>query len=258
VSGDPVLLPRSFEPLLRAAAEATRSNPRRCVVVGGFAVAVRLAEATQRGLASYRARATTDVDVVSPAATTSGADHLVAVESGGAPEATRTVVAGVRFEAIDVEPVGEGDADDLDDKSVLFVVGHAYALDSGDAVTLESGDATADLHVAGVGALVATKLHAALDRRGERRPEKLAGDIRDVHHLIDAFDADGRVSAELALQTRLGTAVANTVESLFVFQATRSARAVQVWGDSTWDPLTPDELVTVGELFVTRLRGRLA
>ncbi|MBI2170323.1 MAG: nucleotidyl transferase AbiEii/AbiGii toxin family protein [Actinobacteria bacterium] len=256
MSGEPALeLSPGFAPLLHAARVVTQSGLADFALIGGLAVATRLTEAAQRGLAQFDARATADVDGLTQSrdGEPPGA-HLVAI--GAATEGTtplRILVDGVVVEMIEVEPVDDADLEGLEIDDVLFLGGHWHAAATASELVVIANDDPSSIRVATPAGLVPTKLHAARNRRADRE-RKVAGDIRDLYCLLAAFDQDGAVAFALRQHQRLGEAVRQAMTELFVDEADRSARRLLVWGDPTTESLTADDLVNVAERFVDRLQ----
>jgi hypothetical protein len=91
---------------------------------------------------------------------------------------------------------------DVDDpKSRLFVAAHRWALDSASVTTVACGFGVHarrfDLRLATVPALVVTKTHALVGRRAGKE-DKLGSDLLDLVLLLERFDDDATVNAELA------------------------------------------------------------
>lgn len=249
-----VHLPASFEPLIVAAAKVADAGLPRFVVIGGVAVAVRLSEAAQRGLPAFDARATLDVDAAARGpGGASPFEHLATVGLVTGPPGDHEVeVDGVTVQVIPVEPVGPADLDGLSPEQVLFLGGHWYAAETSEPMSLAAGSSAVEVPVAAPAALVATKLHAAIDRRD---PRKVGGDVLDLHHLLAAFDTQGDLAARLSERPRLAEVVTAFIERVLVADAERSIRAVRSWTDTS--SLSADDLRDVGDAFVSRLRTLL-
>lgn len=232
------------------------SGHHQFAVVGGVAVALRLAQAAQSGGAAFDVRATEDLDaVVRVVDRISPHDDLVTVNVAAALD-DDLLIDGVRVQTIPVHPVADKDLQELPPKDVLFVGGHWYAAESAGQLSANAGETTALVPVAAPSALFVTKLHAAIDRR-DVRPQKRASDFVDIHHLLVAFDHDGSVAVELGKHPLLARAVATIAEQFLVQEAARSARAVRVWGDPSIEALTPDDLRDVGHGLLARLRDQM-
>jgi hypothetical protein len=108
------------------------------------------------------------------------------------------------------------------------------------------------LPIATPAALVATKLHAFLDRRDDR---KRASDAYDIFRLLEAHDAEGAI----ADATRAGPAgLAQIIDELltekFVDDAERVVRYLRSYGEQTWTQVNAEDIRRIGDAFVCGLR----
>ena len=180
-----ILTGPAMAPLVRAAAALAAEDIPPFAVIGGVAVTVRLGRAL---------RATADLDAVTDQRYTPTALEILRGREDTAYDAAdphTITISGAEVQFQDVEPVSEADVSHLDDKDLLYVAAHAHALAAATPVRLLAADAQieATVPVATTGALLATKLHAYLDRRRVAGPDKRPGDPatrRPVEHLQPA------------------------------------------------------------------------
>ena len=170
----------------------------------------------------------------------------------------RIEIDGVKVDVMLTSPLPMA-AEELPDGELdrLFVLGHRWALESAEPVTvrvvttMESEPHT--LAVATAQALVACKLHAIADRRDARR-EKRESDALDLVRLIGALvrapagaqqfsDAPFDLAALVSLQTRRWP----------IEDATRTARLISRSAGRGDAMMNPADIRTIGELFVEML-----
>ena len=156
-------------PLIRAAARMAVADLGPFAVVGGVAVAARLGRAH---------RATVDIDTVvdddTPPSALDVLRHLDGASDDDGP-AYRVYLDGTKVEVIGTGTVTEPDLQGLDDRQILFVAGHRWALETATPVTLtDDGGIRATLPLARASALVAMKLGAIGDRRAAGGLDKRA------------------------------------------------------------------------------------
>lgn len=213
-------------PLVEAAARVQHYEPASALV-GGVAVICRLAEAH---------RATLDADTVVEAA---GREHGQVIRvlraRPGFDEPQGDAADAVRFGDVTVEvitaerPSAEEIADVDDPKSRLFVAAHRWALDSASVTTVACGlggrERRFDLRLATVPALVVTKTHALVGRRAGKE-DKLGSDLLDLVLLLERFDHDATVSAELSAAPYGLVALARQLLSAFLADEQELTRAV--------------------------------
>ncbi|HET9691863.1 MAG TPA: nucleotidyl transferase AbiEii/AbiGii toxin family protein [Acidimicrobiales bacterium] len=226
--------------LVRAADAVVTHAGVRTAVVGGLAVACRLAVAH---------RATADVDLVAdePALVAGGTAAGSLVQAGLATrvagsEVVRLDVAGTRVELIETSPVGIEELHDVEPaRARLFVLAHRWALDSATQVRVGvvGTDVEVDLPVATPLALMAMKLHAIEDRSEDR---KRASDAWDLFRLIDlsAGTPNFRRATEAAPPTLLDL-VAEVAERVLISSVTRTRRWMSVYGDPAWASVATEE-----------------
>ncbi len=214
-------------------------------LIGGLAVAVRV------GATGTMHRATTDVDFVTGEPT---ADELALVAA--VPGATPTVltVGGVSVDLIVTHAIDEDDLDGLDDDQRLFVVGHRWAYEESSRLRLATaGTAFVDVRVATPAGLVATKSHAVGFPNSRRRATKLPSDLLDLYRLVDAYDTDRELAAELrAGSGALARIIADVADRAIL---DNPARAVRQMAMTSPTPIETDRVRDVMQTFVDRLRG---
>jgi hypothetical protein len=241
-----VILPRALGHLIRALDALTVSDMPAIAVIGGMAVNIRLSTLD----AAHRA--TLDIDLVS-------GDHPTAVEvlsrSNELTRANTVVVHGLEIDIIETVDVHEDDLAGLGDDAKLFVAGHRWALDTALPVritTVGTNPLTVDVAVATPAGLVAAKSHAAGYPRAARRATKHGGDLYDIFRLVEVFDTQGGLRAQLAdAPYGLGRLVAQVAVVEFL---TSPARAMRYMTPSTTTALDADRIHDVMEPFVVALR----
>ncbi len=214
-----MLLGDAMVPLVRAAGALEADDVPPFAVIGGVVVAVRLGRVL---------RATADLDTVTDYRYAPTALEILKRRDDADydPADPHTIsLAGTQVQFQDVVAVTDADVEHLEPKDLLYVAGHAHALERATLVTISASDrdgpVAATVPVATAGALVAMKLHAYLDRRSTSGPDKRPGDLRDIYNLllfVPAEAADDLSSAGHLLQN----VVASTVERLLVADAARA------------------------------------
>jgi hypothetical protein len=210
-------------------------------VIGGIGVTIRLATA------EHGHRATVDVDVVAEDRDPP-AIQVLACEHHRLRDQT-AVVAGVEIDVIPTQPVSEEALREIEDEGArLFVAAHRWALDTATSVQLTaaaSSAAVVHLPVGSPGALVAAKAHAAGYGRAERRANKHGGDLFDIYRLLEVFDAQGALRADLrSAPADTGRLVARVIE---VEMLTNPARTLRQMLPSSAQPLDGDHITDVLE-----------
>ena len=216
-------------------------------LVGGLAVTMRLATVH---------RATNDVDTVADG---DGARRVALDYVGGrdAQGSDRVEIDGVKIDIMPTEPLPHN-ARDLPDGDLdrLFVLGHRWALES--AETLDVLVTTADqgvvgpfsLTVASAPALVACKFHAIGDRR-DARSVKRESDALDLVRLIgDLVRAPDGIEQFSSAPFDLEALVSAQVERWLIDDATRTAGLVRMSAGATGTRMEPDDIATLGRLFL--------
>ena len=238
----------AFEPLVRALAEVkARLGGRRVVLVGGLAVAVRLA---------IPERATADVDsVVQLGRAGPGAVELLLASGPGVSRDTghRVMVGPVAVDLIDARPSDHEEPTMLSRKDALFLTAARFALDTATPVRVRAGAVQVDAAVATPAGLVATKLHAVLFRSEEA---KRATDAFDLHRLLSQHDVGGAVAALLArVRGGLPELVAWAGAVVFEERLAEYARLMRASGDPVIGSVAEVDLRAVGEAFLAVLRA---
>jgi hypothetical protein len=101
--------------------------------------------------------------------------------------------------------------------------------------------------------LVAAKAHAAGFARQTRRASKHGGDLYDIYRLLEVFDAQGAVRADLhRALADTGRIVARVIE---VEMLSNPARTLRQMTSSSSQPLDADRIVDVLQPFVDELVG---
>ena len=223
-------------------------------LVGGLAVTMRLATAH---------RATNDVDTV----TDGDAPRRVALEYVGDREAiaaSRVEIDGVNVDVMPTEPLpatfAELPAADLDR---LFVLGHRWALETAEALTIQvvspGGSAAVEpalLMVATAPALVACKFHAIADRRDAAAAKRESDAIDLVRLLRDLVRFPAAAEQFSSAPFDLTALVAAQAQRWLIAGATRTARLINLSVGAGDARLEADDVSTIGGLFISELRGR--
>ncbi|MGK2957731.1 MAG: nucleotidyl transferase AbiEii/AbiGii toxin family protein [Acidimicrobiales bacterium] len=216
-------------------------------LVGGLAVTMRLATVH---------RATNDVDTV----TDGDGPRALALEYLGdvdARDANRVEIDGVKVDVMPTFPL-PAEAGELpdDDLQRLFLLGHRWALDSADelsvtVVTDRSGPAEpVALRVATAPALVACKFHAIADRR-DARSEKRESDALDLVRLIgDLVRTPAAIELFSSAPFDLAALVSMQAERWLITDATRMSRLVHLSAGPVDATMEAADIATIGSLFV--------
>lgn len=160
----------------------------------------------------------------------------------------RVLVAGTTVELLPVGSLQPGDLDGVPESDALFVAAHYWALQTAEPLTVTCTaepaiEATAPF--ATPSALVAMKLHAALDR-APTAAHKRASDVWDIYRILVDLDAAGDVRYALAdSPPDLRRLVANAARRVLVDDAGRT-RSWLSQGDEVMRSVTADELRYVG------------
>lgn len=248
-----MLLGDAMVPLVRAAVALEADDVPPFAVIGGVAVAVRL---------GHVLRATADLDTVTDYRYAPTAIEILKRRDDADydPADPHTIsLAGTQVQFQDVVAVTDADVEHLEPRDLLYVAGHAHALERATLVTISASDrdgpVAATVPVATAGALVAMKLHAYLDRRSTSGPDKRPGDLWDIYNLlllVAAEAADDLSSAGLLLQN----VVASTVEQHLVAGAARARTILRSSNDERYQVITAAEIQHAAGDFVARLHSR--
>jgi len=246
-----ILTGRAMVPLVRAAAALASEDIPPFAVIGGVAVTVRLGKVL---------RATADLDAVTDQRYTPTALEILRSREDTAYDAAdphTITISGAEVQFQDVEPVGDAEVSHLEDKDLLYVAAHAHALAAATPVRLLAADAQieATVPVATTGALLATKLHAYLDRRRVAGPDKRPGDLWDIYNLL-LFVSD-EAAADLASgSSSLTRVVSTTVHEQLVVGATRARSVLRLSNDERYQAITAEEIAYAAESFLDSLGER--
>ncbi len=219
-------------------------------LVGGLAVTVRLATVH---------RATNDVDTVSDG----DGPREFALEylgDAGGPGADRIEIDGVKVDVMATAPLPD-DASELPDGDVdrLFVLGHRWALETAQPVSIEvvAGEAAtqADLRVATAPALIACKLHAIASRR-DTSTAKRESDALDLVRLAGDLVRNPAVMAQFAVAPfDLARLVRAQVDEWLVGGSMRAARLIGLGAGTGEATIEPRDIATIGTMFIERISG---
>lgn len=251
VSGDVTLVDSgdgAIGQLVRTAAELFEEPGfAPAALVGGLAVTIRLATAH---------RSTVDVDAVAEGE--GPRDHALRfLGDTDAATTNRLEILGVNIDVLDTWPLPVSTAELPEDElDRLFVLGHRWALDSHTRVVvgvvapdgLPVAQASS-LPVATVPALLSCKLHALCTRWGAT-VSKNESDALDVVRLIGEVVRSDDPSILMAdAPFDLAEIVKRQVELWCLNDSLRMARLASSAGS---DRFTPDEIRTLGHLFLQR------
>lgn len=249
-----VLAGSAMVPLVRAAAALASAELPPYAVIGGIAVTARLGRVL---------RATADLDAVTdqrhaPTAVDILRKRRDTVWNPADPHTVMIDGSQVQFQ--EVEPVTDDDVKDLDGLDLLYVVGHAHALDAATPMRILAVDgaerADAVVPVASPGALVAMKLHAYLDRRRVTGPDKRPGDMWDIYNLL--LHAGVAAAEDVALAgARFRYVVKATVHEQLIDGAGRARSILRLSNDDRYQAITAEEISLAAKDFLARLQ-RLA
>lgn len=145
----------------------------------------------------------------------------------------------------------------LDDKDLLYVAAHAHALAAATPVRLVAAHERieATVPVATTGALLATKLHAYLDRRRVAGPDKRPGDLWDIYNVL--LHLGGDAAADLAAANpRLARVVVTAVRDHLVVGAARARSVLLISNDERYQAITAEEIGYVAVAFLDSLGER--
>ncbi len=242
-----VAVPDALAPMLEALQSLAAPGVPRLALVGGLAVNLRLS------IGGDAHRATRDIDIVAGEDLPSVIDVLGAAPEAGRPQTVK--VGDFEVDVIATLPVGD-ELDGLDDGTRVFTAGHRFAFDSATPLrigTRGADRATVELPVATPAGLVAAKSHAVGFPRSIRRSTKHGGDLYDVFRLLEVFDADGSMRAELAnAPNGLGPMIATVLTNEIL---ANPARAMHQMSLASLDILTVGQVTDTIEPFVTALAG---
>lgn len=246
-----ILTGPAMVPLVRAAAALEAEDIPPFAVIGGVAVTVRLGRTL---------RATADLDAVTDQRYTPTALEVLRARHDATYDAAdphTITIAGAEVQFQDVEPVDDADVSHLDDKDLLYVAAHAHALAAATPVRLLATEARAEatVPVATNGALLATKLHAYMDRRRVAGPDKRPGDLWDIYNLL--LHLGGDVAADLAAANpNLARVVATTVRQHLVAGAPRARSVLLTSNDERYQAITAEEISYAALAFLDALGER--
>lgn len=234
-------------PLVRAAARLADSELGRFAVIGGVAVTARLGRAH---------RATTDLDTVvdddAPPDTLDVLRHLEGATFDAA-STHRVYLDGTKVEVIGTGAVEERDLDGLDDRQILFVASHRWALETATPVTMTAdGGVRATVPMARASALVAMKLHAIQDRRVGGGLDKRAGDAWDIYRLLTDLDIPTTAADLQSTMAPLRRAVIAAAQEVLVDRAGRTSGWLRS-GDAEMASVRADDLAAAGTNLLARL-----
>lgn len=246
-----ILTGPAMVPLVRAAAALEAEDIPPFAVIGGVAVTVRLGRAV---------RATADLDAVTDQRYTPTALEVLSARDDATYDVAdphTITISGAEVQFQDVEPVDDADVSHLDDKDLLYVAAHAHALAAATSVRLLAAETRteATVPVATPGALLATKLHAYLDRRRVAGPDKRPGDLWDIYNLL--LHLGGDAAADLAAANpRLASVVTRTVRHHLLAGASRARSVLLTSNDERYQFVTAEEISYAAVAFLDALGER--
>ncbi len=246
-----ILTGPAMVPLVRAAAALAAEDIPPFAVIGGVAVTVRLGKVL---------RATADLEAVTDQRYTPTALEILRGREDAAYDAAdphTITISGAEVQFQDVEPVNEAEVSHLDGKDLLYVAAHAHALAAATPVRLLAADAQieATVPVATAGALLATKLHAYLDRRRVAGPDKRPGDLWDIYNLL-LYVSDDAAADLTAGGPSLAHVVTTTVREQLIAGAARARSVLRLSNDERYQAITAEEISYAAATFLDSLGER--
>lgn len=220
-------------------------------LVGGLAVMARLASAH---------RATTDIDSVVAVRVDGGGDAIDALVAAGASKSGNgALFGGVQVDVIEAADPADISLDDIidDDRSVAFVLAHAWALATAAPMEIVVVDPSgsqlldATVRVATASALVAMKASAVMTRQGAFLAKR-ASDTYDLYRLMLLEASGQKVASQLAEAPEpLAKLCRGFIEGLFVTEPQRTSIMI---AESAPDwAIDAERLKFVGGSFINRL-----
>lgn len=219
-----------FEPLVAALGRLTDPDLPAVALIGGMAVNIRLSTAADAH------RVTQDIDLVADEALPTAVDVLAS--DAASVQGDTVVTGGVQIQVIETQAITEADLAGLSDDDRLFVGAHRWALETATGIGIKtSGRAgTISVPVATPAGLVATKSHAAGYPRSGRRATKHGGDLYDIFRLVEVFDAQGDLGAQLAAApSDLGSLVRDVVVTELLANPSRTLGHMRTASSSQLD-----------------------
>lgn len=218
---------------------------RPAALIGGLAVTCRIGSVH---------RATTDVDTVTDGE--GPREHVIEYLADGT-ETERVLVNGVMVDALTTFPLPPSAGELPDDSHQrLFVLGHRWALDTAEPITVratrpDGSTVTADLTVATTAALLACKLHA-IAGRPSASADKKESDARDIYRLTREL-AQAEATAFGDAPFDLTALVGDSVARWLVDDATRTARLINFNAGSGEPIIDRQDLLAAGQVLLGRL-----
>ena len=239
-----VVIPDGLAALLNAVTAVAEANTGRVALVGGLAVAARVPSGANPH------RATLDIDLV--VEDTDPSVETVLASSGATNEGT-LYLADTKVDIIVTLPVTDEDLDGLGDDQRLFLVGHRWALETADAMTLRRLGSASEVTLA-VGTpagLFAAKSGAAGFPRPGRRATKHGGDLYDLLRLAEVHNREGSLAHELVLAPGdIAPIIAGVIRREIL---ANPARARAQMAAATDRPIDLDQVIDVFEALVEDL-----
>jgi hypothetical protein len=235
--------------LVTAVRTLVNSAPASHAIVGGIAVTARLGGVH---------RSTADVDSVIAEDAFDGVVEAILSDPTAELQdrsTSKLLVSGTVLELLPVGRVTDTDTVGMPDDDALFVLGHAWALQSATELTIVATDnpgAQATARVATPAALFAMKLHAIEDRSGLSQ-NKRGSDGWDLFRLMLDLDTNGALRRKLALASpRLQQLVHASGQRFLVDEATRTAGWIR---SSTGNAATAEEIRSLASPLLAALAG---
>jgi hypothetical protein len=246
VSGDPplIFLPDRNSALLEVARTVLATPGLTDIaLIGGLAVTMRVSAA------GVDHRATVDIDLVTIESDPEVADILASAHGS---ERRSLLIDQIKVDLIVTSPVTNDDLDGLTDNDRLFVAGHRWAFEEAESSLLTArGAEPIAIAVATPAGLVATKSHAIGYPTPLRRSTKMASDLLDFFRLVDLYDREGALAAELRVAPGgIAAIVADVAQREILANPTAATNKM---ASASPTPIDVRNVVTATEAFVDEL-----
>ena len=212
-------------------------------LIGGLAVTMRISAA------GVGHRATIDIDLVTIESEPEAAEILADAHDA---ESKHLVIDDIQVDLIPTFPLTDPDLEGLEDKDRLFLAGHRWAFEGAEPSRITAyGADPLTINVASPAGLVATKTHAIGYPTPLRRATKLASDLLDFFRLVDLYDREGELAAELrAAPGGIARIIADVARREILANPTAAANKM---GVASPTPIAVDDVASITEVFVDEL-----
>lgn len=194
-------------------------------------------------------RATVDIDLVTIESDPEAAEIIADAHDSGSQH---LLIDDVNVDLIANSPLTDLDLEGLEDMDRLFLAGHRWAFEGAEPSRITTyGAEPLAIKVATPAALVATKSHAIGYPTPLRRATKLASDLLDFFRLVDLYDRQGVLAAELRVAPGgIARIVADVARREILANPTAAANKM---ASASPTPIDVDEVATATEVFVDEL-----